>query len=51
MDIYQVPDKLLAAINMLIPSIVFSAVMMAPQAGQEDSGKYLLFLGAMFPRH
>jgi hypothetical protein len=41
MDMYQVPDKLLAAINMLIPSTIFSAIMMAQQSATKAATIYL----------
>ncbi len=41
MDMYQVPDKLLAAINMLIQPTIFSAVMMARQSGTTAATIYL----------
>jgi hypothetical protein len=41
MDMYQVPDKLLAAINILTASTVYSAVKMAQQSGTKAATIYL----------
>jgi uroporphyrinogen-III decarboxylase len=41
MDMYQVPDKLLAAIEMLIPSTIFSAVTMSQLSGIKSTVIYL----------
>ena len=41
MDMYQVPDKLLATINMLIPSTIYGAVAMSRQSGVNGAAIYL----------
>jgi hypothetical protein len=41
MDIYQVPDKLLAAVNMLIPSTIYGAIAMTKQSGINSACIYL----------
>jgi hypothetical protein len=41
MDMYQVPDKLLATINMLTPSTVYGAITMSQQSGIKAASIYL----------
>ena len=41
MDMYQVPDKLLATIDMLIPSTIYGAVTMSQQSGIKGASIYL----------
>jgi len=41
LDMYQVPDKLLATINMLIPSTIYGAVSMAQKSHINSSAIYL----------
>lgn len=41
LDMFQVPDKLLATINMLIPSTIYAAVTMAKQSQIHNSAIYL----------
>ncbi len=41
MDMYQVPDKLLATINMLTPSTVYAAITMSQQTGVKGASIYL----------
>jgi hypothetical protein len=41
MDMYQVPEKLLAATNMLIPGTIYGAISMAKQTGINSACIYL----------